>query len=422
MERKARGHRIDRRNALLAGVSLLGGMSLVSSRARASVRSYASRRLPASPAGAPRSMLLIQLEGGNDGLSTVIPYADDAYHRVRPTLARSADQVLALDDYVGLNSELQALRRVYESGKLAIVQGVGYPNPIRSHFRSLDIWHAASPRGRSVPTGWVGRLCSVAFGEGGTPNTVVHVGPNVPYSLHSTEHPPVSFLTPTTYRWVGDEDEREAYAKLGSNRPADMGAAEPESGSNLDYLRKTLTDGRDSSREVRLAALRYDTPIEYPAGPFAAALRDIAALANGDVGGRVFSVLLNGFDTHTDERGVHDRMMREVDMALGALLRDLERTEAGRNLIVVAFSEFGRRVAENGARGTDHGVAGPMFVAGHAVKGGLYGEHPSLTELTEGDLIHNVDFRSVYGTVIEKWFGVSHRDVLGERYPLLPLV
>jgi len=419
---------LDRRQVLARGAAALGAFALATDRAHAAVKLIASR--PLGLEGAPRSLLVLQLSGGNDGLSTIVPYGDDAYRAARPVIAIPASDVLRIDDYRGFHPALTQLRAHYDAGKLAIVEGAGYPDPIRSHFKSLDVWHAADPAGRSVPEGWLGRLARAAC-EGSTdPNLCVHVGGRVPYSLQSATHPPVSFATPTGYRWAGTESERASFERsaeldtYGSETPPDDRNAKGDARelSNLEFLRRVLADGESSSERIRRAAASYRTPVEYPADALGAALHDIAALIHGDVGSRILSCELGGFDTHTDLPGRHPRLMRELDAALGAFLTDLERSEAGRQCVVMAFSEFGRRVAENGARGNDHGAAAPMFVAGPAVKGGLYGAHPSMTDLDEGDLRFTTDFRRVYATLIESWFGVKHQRVLGKHYELLPLL
>ena len=425
--------RLDRRQLLARGAAAVGGFALAQDRALAAVKLVASHALPSQ---APRSLLVLQLSGGNDGLSTIVPYADDAYYAARRTTAIPAAEVLRIDDYRGFHPALEQLRARYDAGQLAIVEGAGYPEPVRSHFKSFDVWHAADPEGRSVPEGWLGRLARAAF-EGATdPNLCVHVGGRVPYALQSATHPPVSFATPTGYRWAGSASEREAFERAaeletygGEMPPDDRGgrgagakaAAEREL-TNLEFLRQVLADGQSSSERIRRAAASYRTPVEYPADALGAALRDIAALIHGDVGSRILSAELGGFDTHTDLLTRHPRLLRELDGALGAFLADLERSEAGRQCTVLVFSEFGRRVAENGARGSDHGAAAPLFVAGPAVRGGLYGAHPSLTDLDEGDLRFTTDFRRVYATLIEGWFGVKHQRVLGKHYELLPLL
>lgn len=394
------------RRQLLLGGAALAGWTMLPGRARAA----ASPRLP----GSEHSLLIVQLAGGNDGLDTVIPYADDAYQAARPTLARREGDVHVLDSYRGLHPELRRLTEEYHAGHLALIEGTGYPDPTRSHFSSLDVWHAADVRGRQVTEGWVGRLCAARFAEVKDSNLVVHVGNDVPYSLHSTTHPPTSFVLARSYRWAGNEREVAAYEEAAPLREGTGSGS-----SQLDLLRRALADGQASSSAIRRATASYETTVDYPGGPFGAALRDVAGILNGDIGSRIFSVELDGFDTHADEFQRRRILMRQLDTGLGAFLEDMRRTEAGRNLVVMVFSEFGRRVVENGARGTDHGTAAPMLVAGAAVKGGLYGAHPSLTELEDDELRYTTDFRSVYGTLISNWFGADATAVLGAEYPSL---
>lgn len=407
---------LDRRTLLAAAG--LAGVTVLSTRAHGAVKVWPGL----GPDGEGRTLVLLQLSGGNDGLDTVVPFGDDAYRRARPTLGLKKGETLPLDDYRGFHGALKQLRKHHDAGRVALIEGVGYPEPIRSHFRSYDVWHTADIRGRDAGDGWVGRLCDVAFKDEPNPNLVVHIGANVPYALHSTSHPPASFVNPRSYRWAGGESETEAYEKAGGMEPKreDKKPKKREGESSLDFLRRVLADGQSSSEQVRRAVAAYRTPIEYPGNDaLAQSLADVAALVNGGIGSRVISVEMGGFDTHTDERNRHDQLMRSLDAALGPFLDDLGRSAAGRRTVVLMFSEFGRRVAENGARGTDHGVAGPMFAFGHGLKGGLYGKHPSLEKLDDGDLIHTTDFRSVYATAIAHCFGVKPEKVLGAKYPLL---
>jgi uncharacterized protein (DUF1501 family) len=411
---------VDRRSLLgLCGAA--AGLTLVSSRAHGLVKLFATPAL--APTGAARTLILLQLSGGNDGLDTIVPFGDDLYRRARPSLGLAKKDTLPLDDYRGFHASLKSVRQHFDAGRLALIEGAGYPQPVRSHFKSLDIWHTADARGRDAGDGWIGRLCQQVFASETNPNLVVHVGANVPYALHSSSHPPVSFVNPQAYRWAGGENEVEAYGKVGEMGERESKPKKRAGESSLDFVRRVLSDGQTSSEQVRRAVALYSTGVTYPRNDaLALALQDVAALVNGDTGTRVLSVELGGFDTHTDQRNRHDQLMRQLDGALGALLDDLGRSEAGRAAIVVVFSEFGRRVAENGARGTDHGVAGPMLVLGHQIKGGLFGKHPALDKLDEGDLVHTVDFRSVYAAVIERAFGVKHEKVLGARYPVVAVV
>lgn len=365
--------------------------------------------------GAERTLVLLQLSGGNDGLSTVVPFAHDRYHSLRPGLALGKDEVLPLDDERALNGRLERLHATWQDGRLALVEGVGYPDATRSHFSSMDVWHAADARGRAAGEGWVGRLVEHGLGGGDEPNLVIHVGAEVPFSLHSPTHPPASFVIPRSYRWAGGPDEVAAYERIAEHadqRPAD--------GSNLDYLRGVLRDGQASSELVRRAAAEYRTEVAYPSSRLGAALHDAAAMIAGRIGTRVLSVELNGFDTHDEQRGRHAGLMGTLDAALGAFLEDLERTEEGRETAVLLFSEFGRRVEENGTGGTDHGLAGPVLVVGPGVRGGLHGAPPSLDELQDGDLAHTTDFRRVYASLIEDWLGLEAAPVLGAGFEPLP--
>jgi len=404
--------RIDRRTAL-AGLGALSGLSLFHSRAHAAVRFRITPRLD----GAARTLILFQLSGGNDGIETVVPYEEDAYYRARATLTRKKDELLKLDDYRGLHPALKNLRTAWDAGRLAIVEGIGYPRPNRSHFESLDIWHTADPRGRAAGLGWIGKLCEAAWPAERNPNLVVHIGPNVPYSLHSQHHRPASFVDPEGYRWIGGERGAAAFRKVGEGA-----AAMEERTSTLEFLRRVVAASQTSSDEIRRAVAAYETDVAYPDEVLAQTLHHVAALVKGGIGARVISVELGGFDTHADQRERHDELMTILDGALGPFLADLGRSEAGKAAVVLVFSEFGRRVAENGAIGTDHGVAGPMFVLGHDIKGGLHGKHPTFETLDDGDLIHTTDFRSVYAGVIEGCFAVPHQKVLGAEYPIVKVV
>lgn len=409
---------LDRRQ-LLYGAGALAGMSLISARAEGAVKLSASAVFASD---VPRTLVLLQFSGGNDGLSMVVPFGDDGYNSARRATRVPEKDLLKLDDYRGFHPALTRLRALFDAGKLALVEGAGYPTPIRSHFKSYEVWHTADLRGRAAGEGWIGKLVKAAWPDNRDPNLVVHIGKNVPYSLYSLTHPAASFATPTGYKWAGDESERAALEKGGDVCEHGEKETEREPANNLEYLRKVLRDGQASSEAIRRAALRYRTRTEYDADELAQALRDVAALSVGQVGSRVFSVELSGFDTHSDQKNRHDALMRRLDVSLPTFLADIAGSEVGKNTLVMAFSEFGRRVKENGSGGTDHGVAGPMFVAGEAVKGGLYGKHPSLTKLDDGDLIHTTDFRSVYATLIQSWFGVDATRVLGAKYPLIPLL
>ncbi len=355
------------------------------------------------------TLVLLELRGGNDGLSTLVPYGDDAYHRLRKRTRIEPGDVHRIDAYRGLNPALRARARRYQEGEVAVIQGVGYPNGNLSHFKSLEIWHTADLRGRSGSDGWIGRLASTTWPDDTLPERTVHIGPESPYSLASATHPPIAFHSPDTYRWLGD---RDAEAFLG-----DEGVA---SGRGvLDRVREVMRDARSSSRRILRSVRGYKTPVEYPGTAIAGTLRDAAALIGAGLGCRVLSVRYGSFDTHANQAYDHHDLMRKLDPALNAFLADLRRSEPGRRTLVLAYSEFGRRVRENGSGGTDHGKAGVMFAMGAPVKGGLYGEHPSLTDLDDNDLRFTVDFRSTYATAIRHLGGDVQR-VLGAPFEAVP--
>lgn len=412
---QGRAHGLSRRSVLQAGA---GGLFMPSLAAGAlGVGANA-------PEG--KQLVLVQLSGGNDGLSTIVPHGDDGLGSQRKTTIPDRSKLLKIDDYRAFHPMLEAFRAEYDAGRLSIVEGCGYPDPVRSHFKSMEVWHTGSTRGRSASDGWIGKLAAQAWGRLAEPLSVVHFGGRAPYSVFSSTHPPVAVASPTAYRWMGEQD---AYAMGGSaicehEPPVESEGAGPTGRETqnrgrdraLQLLRKTLDDARESSERVRRAAGTYRTNVEYPTSALSGSLRDVAALISGGVGTRVFSVLDGGYDTHSAQLGRHGRKMSTLSSAVGAFLEDLRRSEAGRNTVVVVFSEFGRRVAENGSKGHDHGKAGPMLVFGAKVNGGLYGEHPSLTELDEGDLVHTTDFRSVYATLIERLFHADATAVLGGDY------
>lgn len=412
-------HSIDRRQLLVGGLGL--GALALANRAEARIRVF-TQATGTPVAGDSRTLVLLQLSGGNDALSMVVPWADDGYQNARSATRISEKEVLKLDDYRGLHPELKQLRAIWEKGQMGIVEGCSYPAPNRSHFQSMEIWQTADTKGRTSGDGWIGRLCDAAFPTGGSPELIVHIGGAAPYSVFSRTHPALVFQTPYSYKWVAsDADDRELYRESGKE---DTGKGGESKGQKrvLERLRGVLNDANESSLRVRRAAADYVPRVKYPTDEFGEMLKVAAALIDARVGTRVVSVELGGFDTHNNQRPAHDACMRRLDGGLGAFLNDIAQSAAGGEVVVLCFSEFGRRVKENGSRGTDHGVAAPMLVFGSKVKGGLYGKHPSLTDLDDGDLKMTTDFRSVYGTVVEKWFRAEQEKVLGASYPVLDFV
>ncbi len=388
-----------------------------------------------------RILVVLQLSGGNDGLSMCVPFEDDAYYGARRQTAIAKKDALKLTDNLGLHPELKNIQALFGDGRVAIAQGVSYPNPNRSHFRSMDIWHTADERGRGVDTGWLGRAIDAACPKAADPTHVVNLGATTPYALTAERNKPITFEAADSYAWTGNPRDTDAFERLNAAKGpgSQEGTGKKQTGlpapelhkerrrdgddsGTVDWLHRVAVDARESSETIRRAARRYRPQATYPNGRLAADLRTVAALVRAGLKTRVYYVSFGGFDTHNGQAGRYGNLMRQLDPALGAFWKDLRAQGLSKKILMVAFSEFGRRVAENGSQGTDHGVAGPMLLFGDQVKGGVHGMHPSLTDLDRGDLKMQVDFRSVYSEVLDGWMGVDAARILGRRYPKLALL
>lgn len=409
---------IDRRSVLRNGLTLMGGAAILP--VACATDGVASTR-ERSALGSAKRLVLVELFGGNDGLETVIPYEEDEYHRNRPTTRISKKDVLPIDDYRGFHPAMSNLRKVWGDGRMAIVEGCGYPVPVLSHFKSFEIWHTCREIGRASGDGWVGRLRAEAWGDDCT-ETVVHIGSHLPYSLHSSDHAMLAFATPESYLFIGNERDESVYAEAGKRGMGE--GTRGGAGRALERLRRKLRDAQETSPRVIAAARGYKPRVEYPRDELGSSMRVVASMIEAGFDTRVFSVALGNFDTHGPSQKVkHRELLTSLDGAVTSFLADIAGTEAENDTVVLAYSEFGRRLAENASNGTDHGAAGPMFLFGKPVEGGLYGAHPSLTDLdADGNLKHNTDFRSVIGTVVHDWFGVEQTAVLPREYPILPLI
>lgn len=374
---------------------------------------------PAAPAegGAGGTLVLVTLYGGNDGLNTVIPYADPAYRKARPELAYRSKDVLRLDKNLGLNPMLRGLRRLWSDKRLAIVLGAGYPRPDRSHFRSMDIWQTASPAG-PVSTGWVGRWLD---GTKAPLAAAVSFEPVLPPLLvgRTRVGACVSYRGLTLPEWV----QPDLVAALGRGQPDEPEMQRRAAASYQDLL--TMERVLKEAEQADPAEPGSESSATGTGGgnALAAQLALVTRCIEKGVPTRVYSVSLGGFDTHAQERAGHEALLRQLDQALTAFVTALGRTPAGRDVTVVVYSEFGRRVRANASDGTDHGTAGPMLVLGPRVMGGLYGEQPSLTDLDDGDLKATTDFRAVFGTVLATVLRADPaRYIEGYRGELLPFL
>ena len=360
-------------------------------------------------------LVVVQLSGGNDGLNTVIPFADDAYHAARPTLGVDPTVVHKLNDHVGLHPNLLPVARLFEKGLASVVQGVGYPNPSRSHFRAMDIWQSAAPD-RIATTGWIGRYFDNAC-TGADPHPGISIGPSLPLAMQGDRIMPLAFERPDAYRYRGPDAAN--YLKL--NRPPDASANQTLPQSQLDFLHRTAMDAQVSSDEILRVTAGHHPSAAYPPGDFGMGLQTVAAMIGGGLSTRVYYVSLGGFDTHANERPRHDALMKQLALGLDAFWADMATQGNADRVTMMTFSEFGRRVQQNASGGTDHGAAAPMFVLGGAIKGGVSGEHPSLTDLDQGDVKFSTDFRSVYATILEKWLQTPSEPILGQGFATLPL-
>jgi uncharacterized protein (DUF1501 family) len=383
-------------------------------------------QLPSGKDG--KILVVVQLSGGNDGLNTVIPYADDAYHRARPQLRHDAKTVLRLDDHLGLHPNLAGLKKLYDQGLMSIVQGVGYPNPNRSHFRSMDIWHSAQPEKEVVTTGWLGRYFDNTC-KGDDPHVGVSLSERLPLAMQGQRIQPLSFEKPETYRYMGADSQR--FLELNkAKKAADEMAMQEQAGpakitpqTQLDFLRRTAMDAQLSSSEILTMSRAHAPAATYPFGEFGAGLRTVAAMINGGLPTRVYYVSLGSFDTHAQERNTHDRLMQQLADGVAAFWADLVAQKNDDRVLMMTFSEFGRRVEQNASGGTDHGAAAPMMFFGKSLRApGLLGKHPSLTDLDQGDLKFAIDFRNVYAAVLEKWLQTPTAPILGPGFDALPLV
>jgi len=363
-----------------------------------------------------RILVVLQLSGGNDGINTLVPFADPNYSQLRPSLGFAANEVLHLTDSVGLNPNLSKLKTMYDQGKVAVVQGLGYPNPNRSHFRSMDIWHSARPD-TFERSGWLGRYVSACECAQDNALPAISVGDqlNTMFWTDTTLVPAVasigafSFLTDTKYK-----NDRTFQMQTLQNIYSQAGNWSAYEG----LIRRGTLQALAGSDELQKVAASYQSPVQYPANNgLANQLKMVAQVIAGNLGTRLFSVSMGGYDTHANQKPTQDKNLAQLGDALEAFMQDLANMQQQDNVVIMAFSEFGRRVKQNGSGGTDHGTAEPMFIIGNKVQGGLYGTYPSLSDLdNNGDLKFNADFRSVYAGVLKDVVGADPAPILAGSF------
>ena len=367
-----------------------------------------------------RVLVVLQLSGGNDALNTIIPYADPLYMDNRPMVSIPQDQVLPINDYIGFNPGMGPIKRLYDEEKVAIIQGIGYPNPSRSHFRSMDIWHTCEPD-KLGSEGWVGRAIRDADPNKENVLTGVNFGRGLPRALAAPGVPVASVGNLETYgvlTGIKGEDQRAEALEVFSN------IYSPTIGRDvvMDYFLQTGMDALKGADILSTAPVKYSSTLEYASNPMAQYMRNIAQVHLAELGTRFLytTAPYNSFDTHAAQAGPHARLCAEWSSAVSDFYDDLKEHSAAEDVVVLVFTEFGRRVHDNGS-GTDHGAGGIAFIIGDAVKGGLYGEYPSLEadKLLEGDLQYNNDFRGTYATLLERWMGLDSKPIVGGSFEQL---
>jgi len=366
-------------------------------------------------------LVVIQLTGGNDSLNTLIPYGDSLYYENRNTVAIPQEEVIAIDGNFGFNPAMQPIKDLYDEGKVALIQGIGYPNPNRSHFRSMDIWHTCEPD-KQGPEGWLGRVIRDIDPHGENVLTGVNFGRGLPRALAVPGVPVASVAVLETYgvlTGISEEPDRTDALDVFAR----MYAPTIGSGPVMDYLGQTGLDALKGADILKTAPDRYVSSIEYADNAISKNLQGISKVLNANLGTRIFYTQHGGYDTHANQGPVHPKLWTDLSQAISDFYADLAEHEVSEDVLMFVFTEFGRRVKDNGS-GTDHGSGGLAFAIGDPVKGGMYSEYPSLKEgdLLEGDLQFNVDYRGVYGSMVENWLQLDPITVVGGNFEQLDFV
>ncbi len=355
-----------------------------------------------------KNLVIIQLSGGNDGLNTVIPFGNDIYYQKRKTIAVNKPDIIQLNDMQGLNPNLSALKEIYDQGWMTIINSVGYPNPDRSHFRSMDIWQTASDSNQFLATGWIGRYLDSNCQDCKNPYTAIEVDDTLSLAMKGARMKGVAVQDP--YKLY--QTTREPFFKdLVHDHDANLNE------DNLGYLYKTMIETYSSADYIQKTSKLYDVSAAYPATGLGNQLKSVSKFINSGLQTRVYYVSLSGFDTHVGQQNQQGRQLKIYGDAVAAFVKDLKQTGKLDDTLVVTFSEFGRRVEQNASNGTDHGTANNVLVFGGKLnRAGIYNNAPDLTQLDNGDLKYEVDFRSVYATLLDKWLNVNNSQILNKNF------
>ena len=360
-------------------------------------------------------LVVLQLTGGNDYFNTVIPYTDGNYYDNRPALQIPEDKVLKLDDEIGFHPAMGPMKDLYDQGNLAVIHGVGYENSPRSHFRSMDIWHTCEPD-KVGTEGWLGRTIREIDPKAESPITAVNIGQGLPRALVAPGVSVASVADLSTYGLLTAIEQKEQRDKM-LQRFANMYGPAIGTGQVMEYLGQTGLDALRGADILKIAPEKYSSTVEYAASPIANALRDVAMIHTADLGTRIFYTQHGSFDTHAAQAATHSKLWSEVSEAVADFWDDLREHDADENVVMIMFSEFGRRVRDNGS-GTDHGAAGVAFAVGPNVKGGIYSTYPETNAqaLQQGDLVPNQDFRGFYSTILDDHMGLDAGPIVNGRF------
>lgn len=357
-------------------------------------------------------MVVLQFSGGNDGLNTVIPIRNDIYYKSRPKLGIQKDIALQLTDEAGINPALPFLKELFDEGNLGIMNNVGYPNPDRSHFRSMDIWQTASDSNQYVTTGWLGRYLDAQCSGCDKPTQALEVDDVLSLALKGENNKGLALKDPKKLF----NASHEKYFK-------ELDATHEHEAAAVDYLYKTLSETLSSADYIYQQSRRHPSSQIYPGTELGKNLKTISSLIMSDINTKVYYVSLGSFDTHVNQENQQKRLFTELNDAVSAFVKDLKSNNRFQDVTIMTFSEFGRRVAQNASGGTDHGTANNMFFIGGGLKEkGLLNAMPDLNDLNQGDLKYTVDFKSVYATMLNKWLGANDKEILGKQYELMNFV
>ena len=357
-------------------------------------------------------VVVIQFSGGNDGLNTVIPITNDIYYKERPKIGIAKDKSVILTNEVGLNPALESFKGLYDDGSLAILNSVGYPNPDRSHFRSMDIWQSASDSNEYVSTGWLGRYLDAQCKNCDKPTQALEIDDVLSLALKGNERSGLAF-----------KDPRRLYSSSNERFYKDINASHQASEETVDYLYKTMSETLSSADYIFQQSKLHPSSETYPNTDLGKNLKTISSLILSDINTKVYYVSLGSFDTHVNQEAQQKRLFTELNDAIKAFTNDLKKNNRFQDVLMMTFSEFGRRVSQNGSNGTDHGTANNMFfISGGLKEKGMLNALPDLSDLNDGDLKHKIDFKNVYATVLNKWLGTDDKAILGKQYQYLNFV